>query len=63
MPPHAEPRCAVLQVTQHADCRVRVTILPETQSGAHKISLTSLMAAAYPIFAADTLANDGALSG
>ncbi|GAB4813470.1 hypothetical protein N2152v2_000516 [Parachlorella kessleri] len=50
-------------VTQHADCRVRVTILPETQSGAHKISLTSLMAAAYPIFAADTLANEAGLSG
>lgn len=28
------------QVSQHPQCRVRVTVLPETKSGAHKISLT-----------------------
>jgi hypothetical protein len=38
-----------VQVTQHAKCRVRVTILPETQSGKHKISLTFLMASPFPL--------------
>lgn len=39
----------LLQVTQHASCRIRVSILPETSSGAHKISLSFLMVSAFPI--------------
>ncbi|GAB4816347.1 hypothetical protein N2152v2_003393 [Parachlorella kessleri] len=37
------------EVTQHPTCRLKVTVLPETRSGAHKVSLTFLMVSPFPV--------------
>ena len=37
-------RSLVLKVTQHADCRVRVEVAPQTTSGGHRFKVSSVMA-------------------
>jgi hypothetical protein len=39
---HSIPRVVKLPVSQHRHCRVRVTIVEETDSGEHKFKLTGM---------------------